>query len=70
MMAGWHFEQLLLLVFGALAAFVNLGSRPQAARLVSLSRIEVVISAFAFMAIVGAHVTLLRLFFASLPSLQ
>jgi len=69
MAAGWHFEQLLLLVFGALAALVNLGQRTQAAGLKPLSRLEVVISAFVFMAIVGAYATLLRVFFANLPIL-
>ena len=70
MLAGWHFEQLLLLVFGALAVLVNLHQRPQAAGLKPLSRFEVVISAFAFMAIIGAYATLLRVFFASLPMLR
>jgi Zn-dependent protease len=58
--AGIAMEQVLLLVFGALALVVNIRPRTIDPGIEPLSRLQVVISGFAFMAIVAAYAVQIR----------
>jgi Zn-dependent protease len=62
MLIGWQIEQVLLLVFGGVAVAANLKPRTIDPGLEPLTRLQVSISAFAFMAIVGAYAVLIRYF--------
>ncbi len=57
---GFYFEQILLVVFGGLALLVNLRPRMIDPGIEPLSRLQVVISAFAFMSIVAAYAVQIR----------
>jgi Zn-dependent protease len=65
---GWQIEQVLLLVFGGVAILANLRPRIIDPGLEPLSRLQVSIAAFAFMAIVGAYAVLIRFFIANLAT--
>jgi Zn-dependent protease len=58
--AGFAVHQVLLIIFGALAVFVNIRPRMIDANLVPLSRLQIAISAFGFMSTVAAYAVLLR----------
>jgi Zn-dependent protease len=58
--AGFYLEQVLFVVFGLLAVFVNLRPRTIDPGVEPLSRLQVVISAFAFMSIVAAYAVQIR----------
>lgn len=66
MFGGWYFQQILLLIFGALAVTMNIRTRKIDTGLEPLSRLQVVISAFGFMSVVAAYSVLTRFFLASL----
>ena len=57
---GFYFEQILLVVFGMLAVLVNLRPRTIDPGIEPLSRLQVVISSFAFMSIVAAYAVQIR----------
>ena len=60
--AGFAAEQVLLLVFGGLAVFVNIRPRTIDPGLAPMSRLQISISAFGFMAVVAVHAVLIRYF--------
>ena len=60
--AGFALEQVLLVIFGALALLMNLRPRTIDQGLVPMSRLQVSISAFSFMSVVAAYAVLLRYF--------
>lgn len=60
--AGFAFEQVLLVVFGALAVFANLRPRRIDPGLEPMSRLQISISAFGFMATAAAYVVLFEYF--------
>ncbi len=60
--AGFAIEQVLLIIFGALALIMNLRKRSIDFGLEPLSRLGVSISAFSFMSVVAAYMVLLRHF--------
>ena len=60
--AGFALEQVLLVIFGALALLMNLRPRTIDQGLVPMSRLQVSISAFSFMSVVAAYAVLLRHF--------
>lgn len=57
---GFYFEQILLVVFGLLAVLVNLRPRTIDPGIEPLSRLQVVISSFAFVSIVAAYAVQIR----------
>ena len=57
---GFYFEQILLLVFGLLAVLVNIRPRRIDPGIEPLSRLQVVISSFAFVSIVAAYAVQIR----------
>jgi Zn-dependent protease len=65
---GWEWEQVLLLIFGGVAVIANLKPRIIDPGLEPLSRLQVSISAFAFMAIVGAYAVLIRFFIENIAA--
>ncbi|MFN0190584.1 MAG: metalloprotease [Aestuariivirga sp.] len=65
---GWEIEQVLLLIFGCVAIIANLKPRIIDPGLEPLSRLQVSISAFAFMAIVGAYAVLIRFFIENITA--
>jgi Zn-dependent protease len=64
--AGWYAQQILLLIFGALAILMNIRTRKIDTGLEPLSRLQVVISAFAFMSVVAAYTVFMRFFLETL----
>ena len=60
--AGFAFEQVLLVVFGALAVFANLPRRRIDAGLEPMSSLQISISTFGFVATVSAYVVLFEFF--------
>ncbi|WP_410960655.1 hypothetical protein, partial [Salmonella sp. SAL4357] len=54
-LAGWQLEILLLLVFGLLATLANIRPRKIDSGLTPMTRLEIAISAFAFVAVLGAY---------------
>ena len=60
----------LLIIFGGLAILANLKSRKIDAGLAPLSTLQMCITAFGYMAIMAAHVTMLRFFMAQLSLLS
>jgi Zn-dependent protease len=60
--AGFWYDQIILVIFGGLAILANLKSRNIDAGLAPLSPLQLAISAFGYVAITTAHVTLLRFF--------
>jgi Zn-dependent protease len=64
---GWHFEQVLFMIFGGLAVLANLRPRTIDAGLQPLTTLQVAISIFAFVSIVTAYVELLQ-FFLAMPA--
>jgi Zn-dependent protease len=60
--AGFAFEQVLLVVFGALAVFANIPRRRIDPGLEPMSRLQISISAFGFMATAAAYVVLFEYF--------
>jgi Zn-dependent protease len=60
--AGFAIEQVLLVIFGALALIMNLRRRTIDHGLEPMSRLAVSISAFGFMSVIGAYAVLLRHF--------
>jgi Zn-dependent protease len=64
--AGWYAQQILLLIFGALAILMNVRTRKIDMGLEPLSRLQVVISAFAFMSVVAAYTVFMRYFLENL----
>lgn len=63
--AGWMAEQVLLLIFGGLALLMNIRERSIDTGLEPLSRLQVVITLFGFVALVAAYAALLRYFMAN-----
>jgi Zn-dependent protease len=61
-LAGFEIEQVLLIIFGALALVMNIRPRTIDHGLEPLSRLSVSISAFSFMSVVAAYAVLLRHF--------
>lgn len=57
---GFYFEQILLVVFGLLAVLVNIRPRRIDPGIEPLSRLQVVISSFAFVSIVAAYAVQIR----------
>jgi Zn-dependent protease len=70
MAAGIFTEQVVLLVFGGIAILANLKARNIDAGLAPLSRLQIVISAFSYVAMTTAYVTLLKYFLAYAKLLQ
>lgn len=62
LVAGFAFEQVLLVVFGALAVFANLPRRRIDAGLEPMSSLQISISTFGFVATVSAYVVLFEFF--------
>ena len=60
--AGFAIEQVLLVIFGALALLMNIRRRTIDHGLEPMSRLAVSISAFGFMSVIGAYAVLLRHF--------
>jgi Zn-dependent protease len=60
--AGFAFEQILLVIFGALALILNVRKRTIDLGLEPMSRLAVSISAFGYMSVVAAYAVLLRHF--------
>jgi Zn-dependent protease len=58
--AGFYLQQVLFVIFGLLAVIVNLRPRTIDPGIEPLSRLQVVISAFAFMSIVAAYAVQIR----------
>jgi Zn-dependent protease len=65
-LCGFAMDQIILVLFGALAILANLKTRKIDSGLVPLSTLQLCISAFGYMAITGAHMTMLRFFMAYL----
>jgi Zn-dependent protease len=59
---GFAFNQIILVLFGALAVLANLKIRKIDSGLVPLSTLQMCIAAFGYMAITAAHLTLLNFF--------
>jgi Zn-dependent protease len=60
--AGFYFEQIILLIFGGISVLANLRPRLIDHGLKPLSVPGVMISAFSFVAIAGAYITMLAFF--------
>ena len=60
--AGFALQQVLLIIFGALALLMNLRPRAIDPGLAPMSRLHVSMSAFSFMSTVAAYAVLLRHF--------
>ncbi len=67
MAAGWQMNQVLLIIFGALAVTVNLRPRTIDGGLVPMSSLEVTISAFSYMSVLAAYAVLLRYLVDNVP---
>ena len=59
---GFAINQIILVLFGSLAILANLKTRKIDSGLIPLSKLQLCISAFGYMAITAAHMTLLRFF--------
>ncbi len=59
---GFAINQIILVLFGALAILANIKTRKIDSGLIPLSKLQLCISAFGYMAITAAHMTLLRFF--------
>jgi Zn-dependent protease len=69
-LTGVAMEQIVLVIFGGLAILANLKSRKIDVGLAPLSTLQMCITAFGYMAIMAAHVTMLRFFIAQLSLLS
>jgi Zn-dependent protease len=67
---GLYMSQLILVIFGGIAILFNLKARVIDAGLVPLTRMQVVITFFSYVCMVGAYITLLRHYFESVELLQ
>jgi Zn-dependent protease len=65
-LCGFAMDQIILVLFGGLAILANIKTRKIDLGLVPLSTLQLCISAFSYMAITGAHMTMLRFFMAYL----
>jgi Zn-dependent protease len=70
LIAGSYLGQMLLMVFGGVAVIANIRSRTIDAGLARLSKLQVSISFFGYVALVTAYITLLRLYMAGAPVMQ
>ncbi len=61
---GFYYEQIGLILFGGTAILANIKPRKIDAGLTPLSSLQLCISAFAYVSIISAHVTLLQIFLA------
>lgn len=70
MNVGWSMEQIVLVVFGGLAILANIKDRSIDHDLKPLSTLQMSITAFAYVAMTTAYVTMLRHFLDASPRLQ
>ena len=61
--AGFYFSQIILIIFGGLAILANLKARTIDAGLEPLSKLQLYITGFCYVAITASHISLLRYFF-------
>jgi hypothetical protein len=63
-------SQLLLMIFGGVAILFNIKARVIDAGLEPLTRMQVVITFFSYVCMVGAYITLLKHYFEAVFQLQ
>ena len=66
--AGLYFSQIILIIFGGLAILANLKARSIDAGLLPLTKLQLYIAAFGYVAITASHISLLRYFMEHLNS--